>query len=213
MRLLLDKKKYDIPPVSSLSFNEFNKMMVKSEVFDLKEYISCFVDMPVKDLMEAEIKSTSLPALYYSLFDTDIKDVIKSVPATFKFNNEIYIVKELTLSTFGKNYVFDLFFERFKTKKINEYELCLYALSCAISKEYSTSEVQVIYSALEQMNWKVVLPASFFLVKRFLKQKRNFLPLWVIYTTGLNRMKRLSMYKTTTYKRSVKKLLPKFWLK
>lgn len=212
MILNINNKKYNVKPLSKLSFQEFSKMMVEKEVFDLKEYISCFIEIPIADLMSAEIKTVSMPALHASLFDIDIESTIKKHPETLIFNGEYYITENITLVSFGQNYIFDLYFQQFKSKKINEYELYLYALACALSKDYSTTGAQKIYDELSELNWREVLPVAFFLAKKLLKTKGNSIRSYLIYTTGLKRMKRLSMYRMTNYNHIVKKFLPKFWL-
>lgn len=212
MKLTINNTSHEITPISKLTFSEFNKLMVKNEVFELKEYISCFIDMPIEELMSAEIKTLSMPALHASIYDIDIEKTVKDCPSTIPFDDDIYIVDHINLSTFGQNYMFDLYYEKFKSKKINEYELCMYALSCALSKDYLTTEIQRNYDILSKRDWRKVLPAAFFLAKKLLRKKGNSIMLWVIYTTGLKRMKRLSMYRMSNYKRSVKNLLPRFWL-
>ena len=192
MNLTINGTKTDIPPISKLTFATFNKVFVEKEVFDLKAYISLFVDIPIVELMASEIKAEQLPVLHASLFDIDIEKRTKNPPSTLKFRDDIYMVKEMSLATFGQNYIFDLFYDKFKKKEINEYQLCLYATACAISKEYSTGDVEDIYKELSSMPWVKVLPASFFLGKKLSRKKGSSILRWARFTLGLKRMKHLS---------------------
>jgi len=204
MKIKVNNRSHEIPPISKLSFETFNKVFVEKEVFDLKGYISLFVDMPVGELMTAELKAAQLPLLHASIYDVDIENRIKNYPNTLKFKGTIYMIKEMSLATFGQNYIFDLFYDKFKRKEINEYQLCLYATACAISKEYSTGEVEEIYEELSSMPWIKVLPASFFLGRKFSKKKANLIMRWVIFTLGLKKIKLLSSYRMTRLRYSGK---------
>lgn len=210
MKIIIDKKSHDILPMSKLSFEAFNKIIVKEEIFELKEYIALFVDMSVKNLMDSEIKTFSMAALHASIFDIDIEKTVKTKPETFYYENDTHILLEMTLSTFGQNYIFDLYYEKYRAKKINYYQLCVYALSCYLSKEYSTREVKKHYDELKKMEWRIILPVAFFLGKKFLRKKNGFLKQWLTYTSGLKKMTLLSSYKMKSYKSSIKKLLDKF---
>ena len=123
MKIKVNNKSHEIPPISKLSFETFNKVFVEKEVFDLKGYISLFVDMPVDELMTAELKAAQLPMLHALIFDVDMEKKIKTPPNTLKFKGDIYMIKEMSLATFGQNYIFDLFYDKFKRKEINEYQL------------------------------------------------------------------------------------------
>jgi len=204
MKIKVNNKSHEIPPISKISFATFNKVFVEKEVFDLKGYISLFVDMPVDELMTAKLKDTQLPLLHASIYDVDIEERIKKYPNTLKFKGNIYMVKEMSLVTLGQHYIFDLFYDKFKRKEINEYQLCLYATACAISKQYSTDEIQGIYEELSAMPWIKVLPASFFLGRKFSKKKANLIMRWVIFTLGLKRIKHLSSYRMTRLRYSGK---------
>ncbi len=205
MKIKVNNKSHEIPPISKLSFETFNKVFVEKEVFDLKGYISLFVDMPVEELMTAELKRAQLPVLHASIFDVDMEKKIKTPPNTLKFKGDIYMIKEMSLATFGQNYIFDLFYDKFKRKEINEYQLCLYATACSISKEFSTGDVENIYEELSAMPWVKVLPASFFLGRKFSKKKGNLLTQWAIFTLGLKKMKLLSSYRMTKLRYSQKR--------
>lgn len=204
MNLTINGTKTDIPPISKLTFETFNRVFVVKEVFDLKAYISLFVDLPVEELMSAELKADQLPVLHASLFDVDIERRIKDYPNTIKFREKIYRIKEMSLPTFGQNYIFDLFYDKFKKKEINEYQLCLYATACAISKEFSTGDIEEIYKELSLMPWLKILPASFFLGKKFSRKKASSLMRWVDFTWGLKRMRLQTSYRMTRLKYLVK---------
>lgn len=213
MNLIINGQKHHIIPLSKLDFNSFNKIIVDKEVFDLKEYISIFIDLPIDDLMNAEIRSISMEALHASIFDIDIKNAIKSTPKTFEFDNHTYYVDKMTLSTFGQNYIFDLYFEKYKAGDLNIYEISLIAIACHICKSYDMGEVDSIYKKLCKLKWVDVLPTAFFLVKKFLKKKKGSPKLWIFYMLELSRMKLLSQYRMQKHQNLVRNLFPKRFVK
>lgn len=191
--LKINGKTRNITPVSKLSFKAFNRIIIEGKVTDLKDYLSIYLDMDLAELMDAEIKSNSLPALHQSIFDVDFEEAIKTTPKTFTYEDHIYLVDEIRLSTFGKNYFFDLFHTQQKQGKINAYELSLYALAIAVSKNNDIGEVEKIYQDLSQKNWRLVLPAAFFLLKRFIKRRKGSILLLIRFIMELKRIKWLSM--------------------
>lgn len=210
MKIKVNNKSHEIPAMSKLDFETFNKVILKKEIFNLNEYIAIFADMPVEELMDAQIKTFSMPALHNSLFDIDVESTIKTKPKTFCFDENIYLLEQMTLSTFGQNYIFDLYYGKYNEKKINFYELCVYALSCYLTRDYSTAEVQKNYDILKLQDWRTMLPVAFFLAQKFLKKKSGFLKLWILYTVELKKIKLLSQYQVIFSRRSIKKLLGKF---
>lgn len=208
--LKINGKTRNITPISKLSFKQFNKIIVEGEVTDLKEYLSIYLDMDLVDLMNSEIKTDSMPALHQSIFDINYEEAIKNPPKTFTYLDQIHIVDELRLSTFGKNYFFDLYHGLHGQKKINTYQLCLYALAVAISKNNDMNEVEKVYQDLSLKNWRLVLPTAFFLLKRFVKKKRGSMILLIgftmelkkitwLNTSSLRRLKRLEKNMLSTY--------------
>lgn len=180
VRLNINGKNHSITPVSKLSFESFNRIIVQGKVSDLKDYLCLFTDMPISELMEAEIKTASMPALHQSIFDCDIEETIKRKPNTFTSNSgEIFILDELRLNTFGKHYWFDLYTQLHKQGKINLYQLYLYALSIAISSGNDMKAVEVVYKDLQVRKWVDVLPAAFFLGRKFAKKKKGSIKSWI----------------------------------
>jgi len=209
MNLVINKKTHTVIPISKLTFNSFNQILVEREVFDLKGYISLFVELPVDELMSSEIETISMPALHASIFDIDIKKQVKSTPKTFKYGEHTYIVDEMTLSTFGQNYIFDLYYEKYKEGKLNIYEISIYAVACHITKTFDMSEVDRIYNDICSMKWVDCLPAAFFLARRFLRKKKGSRLLSIAYTVELTRMRLLSRYRMIKHQSLVRKLFPK----
>lgn len=210
MKIKVNNKSHEIPAMSKLSFETFNKVIFVNEIFELKEYIAVFADMPIDELMNAEIKTFSMPALHALLFDIDVEKTIKTAPDTFYFDNDTHLLQQMTLSTFGQNYIFDLYYGKYNEYKINFYQLCVYALSCYLTKDYSTSEVQKTYDILKLQDWRIMLPVAFFLARKFLRKKKGFLRLWILYTAELKKIRLLSRYRAKSSRHSVKKLLDRF---
>jgi len=187
--LKINGKTRNITPISKLTFKQLNDIIVKARVTDLKEYLSIYLDMDLGELMDAEIKSTSLPALHQSIFDVDFEETIKTPPKTFTYNGQIHLVDEIRLATFGKNYFFDLYHSQHAQGKINTYELCIYALAVALGTKNDMAEVNAIYSDLIHKNWRLVLPAAFFLLKRFIRKKKGSMLTLMNFTWGLKKTK------------------------
>ena len=210
MKIKINNKSHEIPAMSKLSFETFNKVIVKEEIFNLNEYIAVFADMPVNELMDAEIKTFSMPALHASLYDIDVEKTIKTAPDTFYFNKDTHLLKQMTLSTFGQNYIFDLYYGKYIEDKINFYQLCVYALSCYLTRDYSTAEVQKNYDILKLHDWRIMLPVAFFLARKFLRKKKGFLRLSILYIVELKKIRLLSRYQAKSSRSSIKKLLGRF---
>ena len=187
--LKINGKTRNITPISKLTFKQLNDIIVKAKVTDLKEYLSVYLDMDLIELMDAEIKSASLPALHQSIFDVDFEEVIKTAPKTFTYNDSIHIVDEIRLATFGKNYFFDLYHSQHAQGKLNTYELCIYALAVALSTKNDMAEVNAIYSDLIHKNWRLILPTAFFLLKRFTKRKSGSMLMLMNFTWELKKIK------------------------
>jgi hypothetical protein len=197
MKYIINGKKYRIPQVSDLKCSKFISVFGSGEDIDLKAYLSLFIDMPIDDLMNASIKSSSIPAIQASLFDIDINTVIKNPQNTLHYNNKYYLISDMSLDTFGKAYVFDLYFEKHKSNQINNFELCMYATSCFLSESPDTDEIQKVYDKLLEYNWTDIIPISFFLAKKLLRKKKGFLIWWLKSTLALRRMRLVSLCRMT----------------
>jgi hypothetical protein len=199
LRLNINGKNHSITPVSKLSFDSFNRIIVQGKVSDLKDYLSLFIDIPISEMMDAEIKASSMPALYQSIFDLDIEGTIKRKPKTFTSNGgEVFIIDELRLNTFGKHYWFDLYMQLYKQEKINLYQLYVYALAIAISTGNDMKAVDVVYKDLIVRRWVEVLPAAFFLGRRFSKKKKGSIRLWI---TSILELKEITLRGMLTLRR------------
>jgi len=198
MNLIINGNKTKVTPVSKLTGNEFVEIMIKANVTDLKEYIALFAGISINTLMDAKFSTTSLKGLHASIFDINIEKYLKNPPLTLDYEDDIYIVKEMALDTFGKRYMFELHYDKFKIKQIDLYALSVYCLACAISNDYDTGRIQKIYESLMNRKWTEVIPAAFFLTKRSWKGKRNSMLMWMIFMWGL-KIQRLKMqYKIST---------------
>ena len=162
MNLKINGKKHNVKPISQLSFEEYNRIVIQGKVATLPEYIALITDYPVEDVMQSEIEASSTPYIHQMIFDCDVQKELKEKRETVKVRDETYLTNELTLKSFGKSYYFDLYLQKHVEKKINEYELAMYALAIAISDELS-DKVEQVYQDLANQNWRKVLPQAFFL--------------------------------------------------
>lgn len=184
IKLKINGTNYEINPVSSLSFKDFNKIIVKGNVTDLKEYIAVTTDIPIDDLMSAKVEGVNFPALHQMIFDVDIEKTIKDPKKTLSFRGQTVLTDSLEMETFGKVYYYDLYLQKFGDKKINHYELMLYALAIALTEKLDSS-IEGIYDELAEKNWRQVLPQGFFLNKRLAKKNRRLTRLLASFTHQL----------------------------
>ncbi len=198
MKLIINGKATDLTPVSKLTGKQFIEIMIKANVTDLKEYIALFANMSMKNLMSSNVKTFSLKGLHASIFNIDIEKAIKNPPETLKYEEEYHIIKEMALDTFGKRYMFELYYDQFKLKKMDIYTLSVYCMACAICPEHNTEKIEKIFSELMDRKWTEVIPASFFLTKRSWKGKRNSMITWTIFMWGLKVQKLKMQFKIST---------------
>ena len=212
MNIKINDKSHFVTPVSGLIAESFIKIFVEKELYDLKQYISLFVDLPLSELMDAKFEGHSVKLIHEKIYDLDIEDVLKNTPKTFTFDNQTYIVDEMSLDTFGKNYLFDLYHDSFKDRKSNIFEIGIYCLACHLSNSYDMTVVDGIAKELLKMHWHKVIPASFFLLKKSLKKRNASWRLSIAFIVESKRMKLLSKYRTSQFSSSQKNLLAKRWL-
>lgn len=185
MRLIINGEKVSVTPVSQLTGHQFVEIMVKADVTDLKEYIALFADMSIGTLMDSKLETTSLEGLHASVFDINIEKAIKNPPNTVGYDGDIHIVNKMALDTFGKRYMFELYYDKFKLKEIDLYSLSVYCMACAICPAYDTEKIHKTFAELMEMKWTEVIPSAFFLTKRSWKGKKNSTLMWIIFIWGL----------------------------
>lgn len=176
MIVKINKKPYSLKPVSKMTFDEFNKIIVKGKVTDLTEYLSLYCDIPADELIHSKLQGASIPALHQSIFNVNISQVMKERKDTVKYDDTIYLVRELALETFGQQYMFDMYRQE---KDLNIYELSIYALAIALSESMDTTMIEHYYSKLCAMPWIKILPQGFFLAKKFSGSRMNSLKLYL----------------------------------
>jgi len=178
----LNGKSHFIPQLSELTFDQFDRVMIKGEVTDLKEYISVFLDMDMNILMNAEFSGVSLPALHQSIFNVNIHKMIKVEKSVVKLFDKHYTISELSHNVFGKNYQFDLYNGLYKRKKISFYKLCIYALAISLSDSFDSEDIEKNYENLSRQVWTKVISQGFFLAKKLSGSRGNLIRLWLICT-------------------------------
>ena len=185
MKVRIDNREFQIKRLSELSFFEFNEIILKAKAVDLPDYLSVQCNIPVKDLMESELRGISLPSLYAQLFDVNIDDIISDKKKTIEFRDSIRSMSSVSINSFGKSYSFEL-----RSQKVNEdngsiYELSLHALAIALSDDPEAGDSGEIYKELCSMNWMKVLPQAFFLFKLTKTSRIKRLLLSMTYIGGL----------------------------
>lgn len=210
MNITIDGDKHTIIPVSKLSFRSFNKIFIEAEAFDLKEYISFFVNIPIEDLMQKEVPRDYKKLAFNKIFDIDIESRIKTTPKTFRYKTQTYYVEDMRLATFGQCYAYDLYKQKYDNKEINFYELSVYSIAVFLDRTLDMSKIEIIYKELSLMNWTSILPVSFFLLKNILKGRINLLQRLILFTVVLKRMKLLSSFRRRKSISLARKILPKF---
>ncbi len=190
MKIKIDGKPYKIKKLSELSFTEFNNIMIKGQCNDLKSYLSLFIDMPMKEFLNAKLKGVSLTSLAERVFDCDEAAVIEDKRNTVKLRGDILIVGEAGLWSVGQSYLFELNLFNYKDGKINEYELAIWALAIALLKDDEISDMtkaQDNYNDLISQTWVSVLPQAFFFLKRTVKAKISSPRLSTRFMQGLRK--------------------------
>lgn len=172
MNIAINKTKYEIPVTSDLTCSQFNKIFIINKVTSLDHYLSLFTDIEQEKILESKISSYTVSALHAFIFDVDIEETIKNKKNTFKYEGDIYKAKDLELDTFGKEYYYDLYLQRCKAGKINEFQLSLYALAIAITPSLDDT-IEKIYNKLLTYSWIKVAPVSFFLLKKYKNKKKH----------------------------------------
>lgn len=194
-----------IPSLSELTFRQFNDVIVKGNALQLNEYLAVFLDMPVDEIMRANIKCASLPVLHQKLFNLDISAVQKDLKSTVKYKDNVYPMSELSIDTFGASYFFELMRLKENEGKINQYELCLYALALGLSKKPDYSDTEDIFKDLYGYNWTAVISQSFFLGKLTSETRIKKLVLSVSCILGLKAIKWQMVYYLRNLKKSERK--------
>lgn len=195
------KAKY-IPSISELTFRQFNDIIVKGNALELKEYLSLFLDLPVEQIMKSTIICASIPALHQKIYNLNIEEVLKDTKSTIEYNGEIYTMSELEIDTFGKAYMFELMRLKQEEGKINQYELCLYAMALSLSKHPKYDDVDEIFKSLYDHKWTSVISQSFFLAKRINKKRIQRL---LLSTTCIWELRAIRL-KMAYYQKKLKKL-------
>jgi hypothetical protein len=191
MKIKINGTDHFIKPLSKLSFNEFNEIMIKGQCNDLQSYLSLFVKMPIKDFMKAELKGAILPVLAEMVFDIDEAKAVKDKKSTVKLGDELHLVNNLELKVVGQQFLYGLIGNRHKEGNINDYEYSLWTLAISLLSGDDIADMgkaQDNYNDLSSQVWTQVLPQAFFLLKRTEKPKINMWMLSIRYMMGLKKI-------------------------
>lgn len=199
VKLKLNGKKYSVKSVSELTFNEYNRVIIKAKALDLPEYLAVMTGILPEKIMNAKLDGASLPAIYNTLLDVqDHNAVVKTKKHTVEFRGEIISMDSIELDTVGKSYLFSTVCS---SKKLNDFEKSVYALAVGLADKLDMEEVRGIYQELIQINWRNVLPQGFFLLKKQTKGRLESLVLSLNCTVRLKKIQR----KTQIYLKRLRK--------
>ena len=199
-RIRINNNPYNIPSVSELTFKQFNLLIIKGKVTDLKEYIALFIDMDMDKLMRSEFTGASMSTLHQMIFNVEVEKVMNDEKKTVQFDNETIAVSSLSHKTYGKDYYFDWYHGLKRRDKINMFELCMYALAIALTPEDGSMEdIAKNYTTLEGRKWTEVLPQGFFLAKKFSGSRKRSMRLSMSCTV----QSKLIRWKTNFSKRKL----------
>ncbi len=214
IKINIKNKDYLIPPISELSFNDFHNIIIKGSAYDIPSYISIYTDVPLKDLKKAKLVCKgSLKGLHRMIFDLDIHKVIKTKKEVVGFRGEYISINDIGINYFYQSYFYDMYLQKYEEKKIDFYELTLYALAVGLLPSGCTEikEVSHIFNDLCLLKWKDVLPQAFFLHKHTKKKSLNLIIQSKAYTLGLRKAQALIyFYRSTLGKQEKKQLYRSF---
>jgi hypothetical protein len=199
MRLTINKKPYDIKPISELTFDEYNLIVIQSKAVDLPEYLSIMTGITPDELMNAQLKGASIPALYQQLINiTDHNSVIKSNKKVIEFDGKIHLIEALQYVTFGQSYMFEVVNQN---KKLNDFQKSVYALAISLTDSLDMGKITETYKSLCKMNWMAILPQAFFLRKKHITRRLAYIRLWLNCTFRLKSLRRKILTSRKKYQR------------
>lgn len=202
MKIKVNGNPKTIVPVSDLTFDQFNSIIFKNKGYTLTKYLPIQLGMTEKELEESNIDCPSIALLHSFIFNVDIEKEIKRKRETVSYKDDIFILRDIGIDTFGKSYLLEL--KKQTLKDINE--ISIYALALAICNTHDSGEVDVIFRDLKKMNWKSVLPPAFFLLRNISKKNRINKISLIGYILALKKITFKTAYCLTKYQTSQKKL-------
>lgn len=209
MKITIDNISKEVIPISGLTFNQFNEIIIENEIVDLIGYLALAFDLDKDQILNAKVNSPHPSVLHAMLFDVNINNIIHTNFETVESFGETFLTKDLSIDTFGKSY----YFEMRKQGKWNNYELSMYGLALAISKTNDIKNVEKIYNELCAQTWTKVLPQAFFLLnvtdKTSIIRKR----LLRCFTLGLKKINSKILFYQKKYRTLGKRLLLKTYVK
>ena len=183
--LTINKERVSVKRLSELSFKELNEIILEGEALTFPEYLSFFCKIDKDELLNAEYKGKSLTSVYAQIFNVNIEKVVKDNKETIRFRDKVYLMRDLSVNTFGKNYMIDLKRKQMQAETINRYEFSLYVLACGLSQDRTGEDIPQIYKELKESNWMEVLPQGFFLNKSIAPSRIKRAVLSLNYTLRL----------------------------
>lgn len=159
-----------VPAISELSFNDFNKIILRANCCDLEGYLSLYCDIPLSELRQKGLASVdSLRGLHRRIFDLDPAAVLKKGKTVLFYGGEAVSLTDLDYVQFYQGYFYEMVMQRAESGDIGRPEMYLYCLAIALSRPGGPDMdgVEEIYGVLSGMPWKDVLPQGFFLQRKW----------------------------------------------
>ncbi len=191
MKIKVNGNPVFVKPISRLTFNEYNMIMIKGECTDLKSYLRLFCDMPIDEFNRAKLKGAALHVIAEKVFDINESQVIKDKKNTVKIGEEVHLMSDILINTVGQQFLYGLVMNRLKDEEINHYEFSLWCLAIALLKGDDVANMgkaEQNYIDLCGQQWTKVLPQAFFLLKRIVKPRITMWKLSILFMLGLKRI-------------------------
>ena len=165
--LTINGEKKKVPSLDQLTVSQYIKMSGKEDISFI-DYLSIVFDISYKEAFN--IKYKGLDKLINRI--GELEDYTKlPVNSQLVIEDEVYNIKDLEISTVGQRFMIEV-----SAKNLKNEELLCYILAVAILKDCMDSEkIKEFKDKLLNLAYKEILPAAFFLAKRFSIGKRNVL--------------------------------------
>ncbi len=204
VNLNIDGKEVSIPPLSKMSFADYNKIIVRGQCHDIEGYISIYTDIPLADLRRRGIGSPdSLAGIHRRLYDLDPEKAVSSGKYTLAYKDRLIDLGDLRFDYFYQGCFYDLFLQKMERAEMTPDEFCVRCLATALAPEGSADMVVIdgIYEDLSKLLWKDVLPFAFFLPRLSGRSKRSMPRPFKLCILG----SRIIRAKTLLYRRGLKR--------
>lgn len=182
IKLKINNVIHDVKFISELNVFEYIQLIQNMIDVNLMTYLSAIIG---KDIVNQSISSNyNLKEIENLIFNHEIDFTKIESPQTFKFKDEVILLKEKDLfDRAGDVYMYELYKE---SEKYGVVDLCLYTLAILISEKRDANIYDEIYKELLNMNWIDVLPSGFFFINKLNRHKKIMLRSYLIWKVKLS---------------------------